>query len=126
MIDHTGLLVTDLQKSRPFYEQALAPLGYAIPLDGPVGDLIGRTLISPFRPAHFHVLLEEPGYQRLVTHLFQEGAAYLESDVVFGVKDALVVPFVEKPSGPTPDGGTIDTPYLHAHYDFVLDPAHGA
>lgn len=39
MIDHTGILVSDLAKSRAFYLQALAPLGYAIRLefDGAVG-----------------------------------------------------------------------------------------
>jgi catechol 2,3-dioxygenase-like lactoylglutathione lyase family enzyme len=30
MIDHTGVLVTDLARSVAFYERALAPLGYAI------------------------------------------------------------------------------------------------
>jgi len=29
MIDHTGVSVSDFQKSRRFYAQALAPLGYA-------------------------------------------------------------------------------------------------
>ncbi len=30
MIDHTGIRVADLEKSRRFYLEALAPLGYAI------------------------------------------------------------------------------------------------
>lgn len=30
MIDHTGLQVSDPKKSRPFYEKALAPLGYSV------------------------------------------------------------------------------------------------
>ena len=30
MIDHVALYVTDVGRSRRFYEQALAPLGYAI------------------------------------------------------------------------------------------------
>lgn len=39
MIDHTGIHVADLAKSRAFYMKALAPLGYAIRLefDGAVG-----------------------------------------------------------------------------------------
>lgn len=102
--------------------RTIAPLGYSIPMDGPVGDLIGRTGISHFRPAHVHFLIDEPGYARLITHLFQEGADYLETDVVFGTKDALVVPFVDKQPGEAPDGGSIDVPYLHAEFDFVLDP----
>ena len=30
MIDHTGVLVSDFEKSKRFYQQALAPLGYAM------------------------------------------------------------------------------------------------
>src|SRR5205823_4088983 len=63
--------------------RTIAPRGYAIPMDGPVGDLIRRTDISQFRPAHIHFIVEHPGYERLITHLFQQGAAYLDSDVVF-------------------------------------------
>ncbi|PXY29250.1 catechol 1,2-dioxygenase [Prauserella sp. PE36] len=101
--------------------RTIAPRGYSIPMDGPVGDLIRRTGISHFRPAHVHFLLDEPGYATLITHLFQEGAEYLDTDVVFGTKDALVVPFTEHEAGPSPDGGTIDRPYLHARFDFVLE-----
>jgi hydroxyquinol 1,2-dioxygenase len=102
--------------------RTIAPRGYSIPMDGPVGELIHATQISHFRPAHVHFLIDEPGYRKLITHLFQEGADYLDSDVVFGTKDALVVRFDEKPAGPSPDGGTLDRDYLHARFDFVLDP----
>jgi hydroxyquinol 1,2-dioxygenase len=100
--------------------RTIAPLGYTIPMDGPVGDLIGRTEISHFRPAHIHFLINVPGYEPLITHLFQEGAPYLDSDVVFGTKQELVVRFDQRDPGPTPDGGTIDVPWLEARYDFVL------
>ena len=55
-----------------------------------------------------HFLINVPGYEPLITHLFQEGADYLDSDVVFGTKQELVVPFEPREPGPTPDGGTID------------------
>jgi hydroxyquinol 1,2-dioxygenase len=100
--------------------RTIAPLGYTIPMDGPVGDLIGRTEISHFRPAHIHFLINVPGYEPLITHLFQQGAPYLDSDVVFGTKQELVVPFDQRDPGPTPDGGTIDVHWLEARYDFVL------
>ncbi len=103
--------------------RTIAPLGYAIPMDGPVGRLIDRTAISHFRPAHVHFLLAVPGYEPLVTHLFREGAEYLDSDVVFGVKRELVVAFEAREPGPTPDGGTSEVPWLEARYDFVLQPA---
>jgi hydroxyquinol 1,2-dioxygenase len=102
--------------------RTIVPLGYTIPMDGPVGDLIKGTDISAYRPAHVHFLLDEPGHDKLVTHLFPAGTRYLDSDVVFGVKDALVTPFVEHQPGPGPDGRTMDRPFVVAHYDFVLQP----
>jgi hydroxyquinol 1,2-dioxygenase len=103
--------------------RTIAPLGYSIPMDGPVGELVAKTAISHFRPAHIHFLIDEPGYEPLITHLFQEGAEYLDSDVVFGTKAELVVPFEEREPGPTPDGGTSERPFLVARYDFVLQAA---
>jgi hydroxyquinol 1,2-dioxygenase len=102
--------------------RTVGPKGYAIPMDGPVGDLISRTAISHFRPAHVHFLLTADGYQPLITHLFQEGAQYLDTDVVFGTKAELVVAFEPRDPGPTPDGGHSDEPWLEARYDFVLQP----
>ena len=102
--------------------RTVAPLGYTIPMDGPVGELISQTEISHFRPAHVHFLLNVPGYEPLITHLFQEGAQYLDSDVVFGTKQELVVRFDEREPGGTPDGGTSAEPWVEARYDFVLQP----
>jgi hydroxyquinol 1,2-dioxygenase len=100
--------------------RTITPLGYTIPMDGPVGDLIGRTEISHFRPAHIHFLINVPGFEPLITHLFEEGAQYLDSDVVFGTKQELVVRFEPREPGPTPDGGSSDMPWVDATYDFVL------
>ena len=105
--------------------RTIAPKGYSIPMDGPVGDLIGRTEISHFRPAHVHFLIDADGYERLITHLFEAGAEYLDSDVVFGTKEGLVVEFEERPPGPTPAGDASAEPFLVARYDFVLQPRAG-
>ncbi|WP_206788344.1 dioxygenase [Amycolatopsis sp. MtRt-6] len=102
--------------------RTIAPKGYSIPMDGPVGDLIRGTDISHFRPAHVHFLINAAGYEPLITHLFQEGAQYLDSDVVFGTKQELVVAFEPRDPGPTPDGGALAQPWLEARYDFVLQP----
>jgi hydroxyquinol 1,2-dioxygenase len=102
--------------------RTIAPRGYSIPMDGPVGDLMKRTDISHFRPAHVHFLVEADGHERLITHLFQAGAEYLENDVVFGTKEALVVGFQERPPGTTPAGDESEEPFLVAEYDFVLEP----
>jgi hydroxyquinol 1,2-dioxygenase len=111
--------------SRPdgtYCVRTIAPLGYSIPMDGPVGKLIARTAISHYRPAHIHFLLDVPGYEPLITHLFQEGAEYLDSDVVFGTRAELVVEFELRELGATPDGGTCEVSWLLAGYDLVLRP----
>lgn len=48
MIDHTGVTVSDLHKSRSFYEQALAPLGYAMLFEVPGG--VGMGFGEPPKP----------------------------------------------------------------------------
>ena len=102
---------------------SIAPKGYTIPMDGPVGELISKTDISHFRPAHIHFLLTAKGYQPVVTHLFEDGAPYLDNDVVFGAKAELVVPFVRHGPGVAPDGAKVTTPFKTVDYDFVLAPA---
>jgi hydroxyquinol 1,2-dioxygenase len=102
--------------------RTIAPKGYTIPMDGPVGDLIGRTDISHFRPAHVHFLVTATGHEPLITHLFEKGAEYLDTDVVFGTKSELVVSLVARDPGSTPDGNTSSEAWLEARYDFVLQP----
>ena len=100
--------------------KTIAPKGYAIPMDGPVGDLIRLTDISYFRPAHIHFILSAPGYQKIVTHLFKRGTEFLENDVVYGVKQELITDFKHNPPGVTPTGETSATPFWTIAYDFTL------
>ncbi|HEV1999018.1 MAG TPA: hydroxyquinol 1,2-dioxygenase, partial [Xanthobacteraceae bacterium] len=79
-----------------------------------------RTNISHMRPAHIHFAVNAPGYRSVVTHLFRRGDEYLDSDAVYGVKEALIVDFVEKPAGKAPTGEMVNSPYYRLHYDFVL------
>jgi hydroxyquinol 1,2-dioxygenase len=103
--------------------RTVAPIGYTIPMDGPVGDLMNRTKISHFRPAHIHFCLEAPGYHRCVTHLFEKGDQYIETDVVFGVKEPLITTFNKMPAGAkAPTGETINEPFYVVNYDFVMQP----
>ena len=52
----------------------------------------------PWRPAHLHFMIKAPGHEMLVTHLFREGDPYLDSDVVFGVRNSLIVQMPENPA----------------------------
>ncbi len=102
--------------------KTIAPLGYAIPMDGPVGDLVKMTDISYFRPAHIHFILSAPGYQKIITHLFKRGTEFLENDVVYGVKQELITDFKKNAPGVAPTGERVDTPFWTIDYDFVLAP----
>jgi hydroxyquinol 1,2-dioxygenase len=103
--------------------QTVAPIGYTIPMDGTVGELMKRTKISHMRPAHVHFQVTAPGYNGVVTHLFRNGDPYIETDVVYGVKKELIVDFERRPPGPAPTGEKIATPFNVVRYDFVLQQA---
>lgn len=101
--------------------RSVAPIGYTIPMDGTVGALVERAGISHMRPAHIHFHLSAPGHKPLMTHIFQQGDPYIETDAVFAVKAPLVVPFALQPPGRAPNGEAIDVPWYLVRYDFVLE-----
>ncbi|WP_206957369.1 VOC family protein [Trinickia acidisoli] len=47
MIDHTGVLVSDFEKSKRFYQQALAPIEYAMLHEFPAA-ITGHTDVAGF------------------------------------------------------------------------------
>jgi hydroxyquinol 1,2-dioxygenase len=108
------------QPDGSFAVRTVAPIAYTIPMDGTVGELVSKTKISHFRPAHIHFAVSAPGHHPVVTHLFQKGDEYIENDVVYGVKEPLIVEFVKRPPGKAPNGEMINEPWYEVHYDFVL------
>ena len=102
--------------------RTVAPIAYTIPMDGTIGELMNRTNISHMRPAHIHFAIKAPGYHGLVTHLFQSGDTYIDTDVVYGVKEPLIVEFKKMPAGSkAPSGEILNEPFYVVHYDFVLE-----
>ncbi|MBI3512858.1 MAG: hydroxyquinol 1,2-dioxygenase, partial [Proteobacteria bacterium] len=85
------------------------PIGYGIPMDGPVGGMLTKGGRHGMRPAHIHFLLSAPGYHELATALYIAGDPNIASDAVFGVSQALIVAPQAQGKGPR----TIT-------YDFVL------
>lgn len=106
-----GRFLTDAAGA--FSLTSTVPASYPIPDDGPVGDMLKAQGRHPYRPAHVHFKIAAAGYRTLVTHLFLEGDPYLDSDVVFGVKDSLIERIVELPG----EGGA---KRLVLRRDFVL------
>jgi len=121
--DTQGPYMRGLYQSQPggsYAIRTVAPISYTIPMDGTIGELMNRTNISHMRPAHIHFAITAPGYHGCVTHLFQRGDEFIETDVVYGVKEPLIVDFVKKPPGKAPTGETVSTPFYEVSYDFVL------
>jgi hydroxyquinol 1,2-dioxygenase len=77
-----------------------------------VGKILNAMGRHPMRPAHIHFIVSAPGYETVATHIFAKGDPYLDSDVVFAVKNSLIADFMPKNGG-----------MLEVNYDFVLKPA---
>jgi len=100
---------------------AVRPTPYPIPEDGPVGALLRATGRSPWRPAHIHVAVSAPGFQPLVTHIFDADSDFLESDAVFAVKPSLIKTFIEHDATDNKRPRGVNEPWLSVEVDFVLD-----
>ncbi|MGP9812105.1 intradiol ring-cleavage dioxygenase [Rhodopseudomonas sp. NSM] len=109
-----------------FAFRTILPCSYPIPIDGPVGELILASQRHPMRPAHVHFLVNAPGYEPLITHVFIEGDKYLESDAVFGVKDDLVSTIELRNDAVMPDGREAAGAWHLMTYEFRLKPGRGA
>jgi len=103
-----------------FFFRSIKPSSYPIPTDGPVGQLLTALGRHPMRPAHVHFIVGASGYESVTTHIFVEGDPYLDSDAVFGVKDSLIVPFVQHDDAEEAVRLGLGNPYYTAEYDFVL------
>ena len=108
-----------------FFFRTILPCSYPIPTDGPVGQMILQTRRHPNRPAHIHFLVDAPGYEPLITHVFIEGDKYLDSDVVFGVKNDLVSRVEKRIDATMPDGKPAAAPWHLMTYEFRMKPGQG-
>ena len=102
--------------------RSILPAAYPIPTDGPVGRMLAATGRHPWRPGHVHFMLQAPGYQTLITHVFRAGDPYLDSDVVFGVRASLVSEFVAHAAGTGPHAEEMSGAYHSLGFAFVLNP----
>ena len=104
-----GILHSDAEGR--FHFKTILAEAYPIPTDGPVGTMLKATKNHPWRPAHLHFMIEAPGYERLITHVFRDHDQYLDSDVVFGVRSTLIADWIKHADGT-----------YSLDYDFVLNP----
>jgi protocatechuate 3,4-dioxygenase beta subunit len=87
-IDCRGIFQADDKGN--YLLRTVRPLGYFIPLDGPVGQMVMSQKRHGMRPAHIHFLISARGYRELVTALYLAGDDHLDDDVVFGASADLV------------------------------------
>ena len=85
-----------------YHFRTVRPLGYSIPMDGPVGRLVAQQGRHGMRPSHIHVLITADGHRELVTALYFGDDDYVASDTVFGVSNSLVVQSKADPESPIP------------------------
>lgn len=88
-VDYRGIFTTDANGL--FLVRTVKPLGYSIPMDGPVGEMVRAQRRHGMRPAHIHFLVGAPGYRELVTALYLRDDPHLADDVVFGSSGDLAV-----------------------------------
>ena len=106
-----------------YWFKAVRPKHYAIPADGPVGQLLGKLGRHPNRPAHLHYLVTKDGFDPITTHVFDPEDPFLNSDAVFGVKESLLGTFTKIDDRKAiTDAGFSGTHYWLLEFDFVLAP----
>jgi protocatechuate 3,4-dioxygenase beta subunit len=100
-----------VQADGGFELATIRPRPYLVPTDGPVGELLRVSHRDAWRPAHFHIIVEAPGYRSLITEVFDEADPWVDKDAVFGVRTSLVRPFT-----PASDAATAERMRLPAQY----------
>jgi hydroxyquinol 1,2-dioxygenase len=131
--DHDGFYDVQKDDARPsgrgsfrtnaggrFWLYTVVPAAYPIPDDGPVGKMLNAQGRHPYRPAHIHFMISATGYETLITHIFLSTSEYLDSDVVFGVKDSLIQNLEIIPAGVTAYGAVVKESTSVLRRNFVL------
>lgn len=97
--NNRGIFTTKADGAYDF--RGIKPVSYPVPVDGPAGEMLNGMGRHPYRPAHTHIIVTAPGFQKLVTHIFVGDDPYIQSDAVFGVKESLMAPFEKNDAGDT-------------------------
>lgn len=103
-----------------YFFKAVKPRYYPIPADGPVGDLLTALGREPYRPAHFHYIIEKSGFDKVTTHIFDPDDQYIDSDAVFGVKESLMAEFNLINDESKAKALGFDVSYYDVEHDFVM------
>ncbi|MBR0834758.1 catechol 1,2-dioxygenase [Bradyrhizobium manausense] len=113
-----GKFTTD-QDGR-FAFRSVMMVGYPIPTDGVVGRLLEAQGRHPYRPAHLHALILKPGFKVLISQVYDPNDPHIDSDVQFGVTQALIGKFVRHQT-PHPTVPDVTTPWYSLDHTYRLE-----
>jgi catechol 2,3-dioxygenase-like lactoylglutathione lyase family enzyme len=115
MIDHTGVDVSDAARSRRFYEEALAPLGYRVLMEVPVELTGGAVVLGLGVPPKPDFWLHQGSPQRPHVHVAFRAESRAAVDAFYRTAMA---------AGGRDSGPPGLRPHYHQDYygAFVLDP----
>jgi catechol 1,2-dioxygenase len=115
-----GTFTTDARGHIRF--RSVKPAGYPIPVSGPVGALLRAQGRHNLRPAHIHFLIATPGFKTQFSQVYSSDDPHLETDVQFGVTQALVGQYVLHHADEPPPWGEVDGPWYSLDHHFVIEP----
>jgi hydroxyquinol 1,2-dioxygenase len=96
-----------------FSFETVKPMGYPIPVNGPVGVFLRLQGRHNLRPAHIHFMIRKPGFKTQFSQVYSSDDPNLETDVQFGVTQRLI--------GDYQLMGDKKNPWYQLHYQFVVE-----
>jgi hydroxyquinol 1,2-dioxygenase len=100
--------------------RSVKPSGYPIPLSGPVGALLRAQGRHNMRPAHIHFMIRKPAFKTQFSQVYSSDDPNLESDVQFGVTQALIGQYVLHADEPAP-ANDVTGPWYSLDHHFVIE-----
>ena len=101
--------------------RTIKPVGYPIPISGPVGDLLRAQGRHNMRPAHIHFMIHKPGFKTQFAQVYSSDDPNLETDVQFGVTQALIGKYVLHEGETAPAADVAGIWYSLDHH-FIIEP----
>mgnify|MGYP006291130761 FL=1 len=106
--------------------RSIKPIGYPIPVSGPVGDLLRKQGRHNMRPAHIHFMINKDGYKTQFSQVYSNDDPHLETDVQFGVTKALIAEYVLHGEGEVAPDADVKGPWYSMEHHFVIEPGNHA
>lgn len=106
--------------------RSVKPVGYPIPVSGPVGDLLKMQGRHNMRPAHIHFMINKEDYKTQFSQVYSNDDPHLETDVQFGVTKALIAQYVLHDQNDKAPDSSVQGPWYSMEHHFVIEPGSNA